>query len=174
MSTHNPPMHLRLVSGHVGARPLPLTERQAHRRTALKRGVAGVLDRHELFDTCERVGEVAPTAPLSFLVVTIDGLATLSHDERTLTMRLVSGRVRALTRALDAVGRMGDAALGVLLQGTGATAAGAVAARMSYHVSQALHVVDAELGVRVSAATGTGANWATLPIAATPSLPDCG
>jgi GGDEF domain-containing protein len=89
-------------------------------------------------------------------------------------MRLVAGRVRSLTRAVDAVGRLGDASLGVLLQGAGVTAAGAVAARLSYHISQVLRGLNHELAVRVTAATGTGANWATLPIAATPTLPDCG
>lgn len=167
-------MHLRLVTGHVGTRPLPLTGRQGQRRAALKQGATDVLDRRELFETVERVGEIAPAAPLSFLVVTVDGLAELARDEATLTMRLVSGRVRSLTRAVDAVGRMGEASLGVLLQGTGVTAAGAVAARLSHHISQVVRGLNPQLGVHVTAATGTGANWPTLPVAATPTLPDCG
>jgi GGDEF domain-containing protein len=144
-----------------------------HRRHA-SGARSSVLDRRQLFETVERVGRVAPRAPLSFLVVVVDGLAELPRQESELTAHLVAGRITSLTRAVDTVGRMGDAAFGVLLQGTGATAAGAVAARLSYHVSQALHGLNAELGVRVSAATGTGANWATLPVAAAPTLPDCG
>ncbi len=174
MTTHPSPLHLRLVTGHVGTRPLPLTERQSQRRTALKRSLPSVLDRRDLFAMVERVGEIAPSAPLSFLVVTMDGLSALSRDEAGLTMRLIAGRVRSLTRAVDAVGRMGEASLGVLLQGTGVTAAGAVAARLSYHVSQSLRGLDPVLDVQVTAATGTGANWATLPVAAMPAFPDCG
>lgn len=174
MTTQQPPLHLRLISGHAGSHPVPLTGRHGKRRSAFHpRGVA-VLDRRDLFMNIERVGKVAPTAPLSFLVLTLDGLADLSRDEAELTMRLAAGRICSLTRAVDAVGRMGDGAFGVLLQGTGVTAAGAVAARLSYHVSQALHGLNAALGVRVSAATGSGANWATLPVAAMPTLPDCG
>jgi hypothetical protein len=133
-----------------------------------------VLGRGELFETVERVGKIAPDAPLSFLVLVVDGLADLPPVESELTAHLVAGRIISLTRSVDTVGRMGEASFGVLLQGTGSTAAGAVAARLSYHVSQALHGLSAELGVRVSAATGTGTNWATLPVAATPALPDCG
>jgi hypothetical protein len=171
MDTPLPPLHLKLVTPHGRGHPVPLTRR--HRRQATDRR-SRVLSRRELFATVERVGTVAPGAPLSFLVVMVDGLADLPPVESELTGHLVAGRITSLTRAVDTVGRMGEAAFGVLLQGSGATAAGAVAARLSYHVSQALHGLSAELGVRVSAATGTGANWATLPVAATPSLPDCG
>ncbi len=171
MDTPHPPLHLSLVTPHGHSRPVPLT--RPHRRRALDRRDR-VLDRRELFTAVERVGKVAPAAPLSFLVVVVDGLPNLPGDESELTTHLVGGRITSLTRAVDTVGRMGEGAFGVLLQGCGATAAGAVAARLSYHVSQALHGLNAELGVRVSAATGTGANWATLPVAATPSLPDCG
>lgn len=172
MSTPRFPANLTSIAGGVAARPLPLTEpRRADAADPARHGAA-VLDRKGLFDTIERIGTVAPTAPLSFLVVNVEDLAALRRDDAQLLMRLICGRVRALTRATDAVGRMGSASLGVLLQGTGATAAGAVAARLSHHLSQVIRNVDPTLSVCVSAATGTGINWDTLPVAATQTLPD--
>lgn len=174
MNTHRFPAHLTLIAGGFAPRPLPLREPRRNRRTARNGDVARVLNRKELFETVERIGELAPNAPLSFLVVTIDGLGDLGADESQLLMRLVAGRIRSVARATDAVGRMGAATFGAVLQGTGVTAASAVAARLSYHLTQVVRGVDSGLGVRVSAATGTGLNWDTLPVAATAWLPDCG
>jgi GGDEF domain-containing protein len=136
--------------------------------------VVRVLDRRGLLESVERLGKIAPEAPLSFLIVIVDGLDAIGEVEADLTMRLVAGRLRSLTRATDAVGKLSGSAFGVLLQGTGSTAAGAVAARLSYHVGNVLRGIHAELGVRVTAATGTGVNWPTLPVAAAESLPDAG
>jgi GGDEF domain-containing protein len=166
------PAYLTLIPGGFAARPVPLAERGVGRRSPANGAV--VLDRPELFQAVERIGRLAPNAPLSFLVVRVAGLADLDHDQEQLAMRLVAGRVRAMTRATDVVGRMGGASLGVLLQGTGLTAAGATAARLSYHVSSAARAISPALDIRVSAATGTGLNWNTLPVAAANSLPDCG
>ena len=170
MNTQRFPAYLTLMSGSRVPRPLPLT---GPRRTSTA-GKGAVLDRRELFATVERIGELAPTAPLSFLVITVEGMGDLGREESQLLMRLVAGRIRSVTRATDAVGRMGAAGFGVVLQGTGTTAASAVAARLSYHLAQIVHGVDGNLSVQVSAATGTGINWSTLPIAAMSSLPDCG
>ncbi len=174
MHDFHSPAHLTLLPSGIATRPLPLTERGGTRQIAIKGGVARVLDRRELFKTTERIGGLAPNAPLSFLAINVDGLGDYSPDEAQLLMRLVAGRVRSLMRATDAVGRMGGASFGVVLQGTGVTAAGAVAARLSHHLSHVVHGVDGSLHVRVSAATGVGLNWDTLPVAATESLPDCG
>lgn len=173
MNTQRFPAYLTLIPNGFAAQPLPLVGRRAG-NGSLKAGVAGVLDRRELFATVERIGELAPNAPLSFLVITIDGLSDLGAQDSQLLMRLVAGRIRAVARATDAVGRMGMAAFGAVLQGAGVTAASAVAARLSYHLTHVVRGIDSGLDVRVSAATGTGVNWATLPVAATESLPDCG
>jgi GGDEF domain-containing protein len=156
----------------MASRPVPLTGHRAQAANGPASQATAVLDAADLEDTIERIGSLAPNAPLSFLVVRVDDLTPLGGDEAQLLMRLVSGRLRSLVRATDMVGRMGSASFGVLLQGTGTTAAGAVAARLSHHLSQVVRAANSALSVRVSAATGTGVNWNTLPVAACEGLPD--
>jgi hypothetical protein len=60
-----------------------------------------------------------------------------------------------------------------VLQGTGATAAAAVQARLNFRLSR-LPVMMPPLGVRVSAATGAGVNAGLLPVAATDSFEHAG
>ena len=172
------PAHLSLIVPgepvRLPERPRPLIGKQGRRRLPFKAGVAAVLERRDLFDAIERIGALAPGAPLSFLAVRVSALEEATPTEVDLTLRLLAGRLSALTRATDHVGRMGIASFGVILQGTGVTAASAVAARLAHHLNVAARAVDPALKVTVGAATGTGLNWSTLPVAATNSLPDAG
>jgi GGDEF domain-containing protein len=109
----------------------------------------GVATRNALLDRLEAMGQLAPNAPLSF-----------------------AERLRELTRGTDIVGRLTGTTFGIALQGTGVTAAGAVAARLTHHLNRL-----AELGpavcVTVSAATGIGLNAETLPVAAMETFEPC-
>jgi diguanylate cyclase (GGDEF)-like protein len=140
-------------------------------------GLCDVATRRGLLERLDLVGRIAPTAPLSFVVVKVYGLAELNDragrkagDE---TLRTIANELGALTRPTDLVGRLTATAFGVVLQGTGATAAGAVQARLQHRLSQ-LSVATRPIEVAVSAATGTGLNAETLPLAAMDSFEDCG
>jgi GGDEF domain-containing protein len=98
--------------------------------------------------------------PLSFLAVHVE-----TEEPGGGHLRAVAARLRELTRSTDAVGRVEEAVFGVVLQGTGVTAAGAVAARLAHHLNR-LPGAGRTFAVAVSAATGTGINAATLPEAA--------
>lgn len=115
---------------------------------------------------------LAPSAPLSFLVVQVRGVKD-THDAATL-MECAGLRLRELTRATDAVGRFNGTSFGIVLQGTGATAAGAVAARLSFHLNYLLGALSPGADSVVYAATGLGLNSGTLPVAALDHLGDCG
>ncbi len=131
---------------------------------------AMVVARHQLLERLDLVGELAPNAPLSFLIVQVRGLDTLRERGCGLTqgsvMSAVARRVRELTRATDHVGRFTATSMGVVLQGAGAAAASAVAARITFHLSHGLATIAPGLDVSVHAATGTGLNADILPVAA--------
>lgn len=122
--------------------------------------LTGTATREALLARLEMVGSLAPSMPLSFLAVHVeaDGLAAAM-------LQAVAVRLRELTRATDAVGRLDEATFGVVLQGTGVTAAGAVAARLAHHLNR-LPGTPREFSVTVSAATGTGLHAGTLTEAA--------
>jgi diguanylate cyclase (GGDEF)-like protein len=120
-------------------------------------------------DQLETMGQLAPNAPLSFLVVKVAGLRHTDGDSQ---LRHVAARVRELVRATDTIGRLTGTAFGVALQGTGVTAAGAVAARLTHHLNR-MEELHPAVCVTVSAATGTGVNAETLPIAAMETFEPC-
>jgi GGDEF domain-containing protein len=128
----------------------------------------GVATRNALLDRLEAMGQLAPNAPLSFVVVRVFGLNRTDAQ----ALRPIADRLRELTRATDMVGRLTGTTFGIALQGTGVTAAGAVAARLTHHLNRL-----AELGpavcVTVSAATGIGLNAETLPVAAMETFEPC-
>lgn len=136
----------------------------------------GVPGKQALLDQLDVIGSLAPQAPLSFVVVRVEGLKELNHqsDARAgeAILRDVATRMRQLTRATDTMGRLSGSSFGLVLQGTGATAAGAVAARLSHHLNQII-VGSPPVEVRVSAATGRGLNAGVLPGAALDSLEEC-
>lgn len=124
----------------------------------------GVTTRRALMERLSMMGDLAPRAPLSFLVVHVEAAGS-DDDAAASPYAPVATRVRELTRATDCVGRLREDCFGVVLQGTGVTAAGAVAARLSHHLNR-LAEITPRYAVSVSAATGTGANALTLPSAA--------
>jgi GGDEF domain-containing protein len=131
--------------------------------------VTGVATRNALLDRLEDMGRLAPTAPLSFVVVKVAGLKVAEGEA---TLRAVAARVQELTRATDIVGRLTGTTFGVALQGTGVTAAGAVAARLTHHLNRIAELHPA-VCITVSAATGVGLNAETLPVAAMDSYEPC-
>ncbi len=131
--------------------------------------LTGLATRQALLDRLETIGELAPRAPLSFLVVKASGT---SRCDGNTAMRMVAARIRELTRSTDMVGRFTGTSFGVVLQGTGVVAAGAVAARLTHHLNR-LAEMSPSICITVSAATGTGVNAETLPIAAMDTCEPC-
>jgi diguanylate cyclase (GGDEF)-like protein len=181
MATTRFPAHLTLLTaGALRAAddpaPLPIGLRPVH-PDGPRDSLTGVATRQALLEQLEVIGDLAPGAPLSFVVVKLLGLDRLNRlsgwragDE---TLRVVARAIQDLTRATDMVGRLGGSAFGVILQGNGATAAGAVAERIGHHVRR-LSCVGHPVEAVVSVATGTGINADTLPVAAIDSFLDCG
>ncbi|MCC6420521.1 MAG: diguanylate cyclase [Gemmataceae bacterium] len=128
-----------------------------------------LLSRAEVFERLETVGVLAPRAPLSFLVVRVDR-AGAAHQ---LLLQAMTRRIQELIRPTDTLGQFTGSSFAVVLQGTGATAAGAVAARLTHHLNQLAASLSSGARVEVYAATGTGLNADTLPVAALDSLDDC-
>jgi len=128
----------------------------------------GVATRHALLDRLEAMGQLAPNAPLSFVVVKVAGL----NRGDTKALKTIARRLRELTRGTDVVGRLTGTTFGIALQGTGVTAAGAVAARLTHHLNR-LAELPPSVCVTVSAATGTGQNADTLPVAAMDTFEPC-
>ncbi len=128
-----------------------------------------------LIDRLVTIGDIAPHAPLSFLLVQAEGV---TRDELTnrgsALMASLAARLLSLTKATDTVGWFGEGAFGVVLQGNGATAAGAVAARLTHHLGALAELIEPGASIRVSAATGTGVHARMLPAAAGTTLGDCG
>lgn len=136
----------------------------------------GMPSRQALLERLRTVGELAPAAPLSFLAVEISGLYAIGdsadrHTHETVVHAVAHG-IHSVTRSTDVVGRLNASSFGVVLQGVGATAAGAVADRLTAHLNV---VVAAWRGaeVRVSGASGTGVNAMALVSAALDSTSHC-
>lgn len=139
---------------------------------------ATVVSRNELLERLETVGSLAPSAPLSFLIVQVLGLPALAARRaapgREDLFRALTNRLRGLTRATDQIGRFTGSTVGIVLQGTGAAAAAAVASRITHHLNMLVSSYSPALGVTVYAATGTGVNAEFLPVAALDSFSeDC-
>lgn len=130
----------------------------------------GLATRQALLDRLEAIGTLAPSAPLSFIVVKVGGLAR--SDENEDQLRWVAKRLAELVRATDVAGRLSGTAFGVALQGTGLAAASAVAARLTHHLNR-IPDLHPGLCIAVSAATGTGVNADTLPAAAMDTYEPC-
>lgn len=152
--------NLVLFHRHGALSFLPRLEQPA------RRSATPVLGREGLLDRLEILGALAPNAPLSYLSVQLHAPA---EPARGVTAA-VAERVARLVRPTDAVGLFAPGVAGVVLQGTGATAAAAVAARLTMHLNRALADMAPGHYVSVYAATGTGLNALTLPLAASEDL----
>ena len=168
MSVSRFPAHLRLLG--------PMRAESASRRDTAPSFAAvdldlatGVATRTALLERLDAMGQLAPRAPLSFLVVKVSGLASRDGEA---ALKAVAARIRQLTRATDTVGRLTGTAFGIALQGTGATAAGAVAARLTHHLNR-LADLSPSICITVSAASGTGVNADTLHVAAMDTFAPC-
>ncbi len=171
MNTNRYP-HLTLVKpsrAHARhARPAPLAiarHREFDRFGGAHRdGLCDVATREDLLNRLDTVGDLAPLAPLSFVAVKVVGLRELNrergHSKGDEVLRIVADTVVRWTRATDMVGRISGNEFGVVLQGTAAAGADAVAARLGFHLAQALAAYPM-VRCEAAAATGTGAN-ATL------------
>lgn len=159
------PAHLRLIgtptSGHAPAQKPAGPSYESD-------PVTGVATRQALLDRLEAMGQLAPNAPLSFVVVKVAGL----NRTEGAALKPIAARIRELTRGTDIVGRLTGTTFGVALQGTGVTAAGAVAARLTHHLNR-ITELSPGVCVTVSAATGTGLNADTLPVAAMETFEPC-
>lgn len=151
------PTHLRLV------RP---QERAEAASPALRRRL---LSRRELLHRLDAVAELAPRAPLSFLAVRIEGLEEVEEERGEVGVRFsaraVGDALAQLCRGTDLAGELGTGVLGVVLQGAGATAAAAAAARLTHHLNRLRHLPPG-CSVVVGAATGTGSHGRRLVSAA--------
>ena len=140
----------------LGPRPAQAPARKGNR----------VLAREELLDRLEVLRELGRDAPLSYLAVQLRSPSGTARG----VIQAVAERVANLLRPTDAVGLFAPDTAGVVLQATGATAAAALAARLSMHLNRALADMAPGHYVSVYAATGTGANALTLPLAAAQDL----
>ena len=165
MSVSRFPAHLRLIATPTNGRGVaPKAAAPAYETDP----VTGVATRHALLDGLEAMGQLAPNAPLSFVVVKVSGLNRTEGK----ALKPIATRIRELTRGTDIIGRLTGTTFGVALQGTGVTAAGAVAARLTHHLNRIAEMSPA-VCVSVSAATGTGMNAETLPVAAMETFEPC-
>jgi GGDEF domain-containing protein len=167
MSVSQFPAYLRLIGTnaafeHERRVPTPIRNLDIDAPT-------GVATRQALLTKVEAIGEIAPTAPLSFLVVKVAGLGSGESDDQ---LRAVASKIGELTRGVDVVGRLTGTSFGIALQGAGFTAAGAVAARLTHRLNR-LAELSPSVCITVSAATGTGVNAETLPIAAMDTYEPC-
>jgi GGDEF domain-containing protein len=169
MSAARFPAYLKLIGSAAGRRSEAIEPAERFAAEELD-AETGVVRRDVLLDRLETMGHLAPRAPLSFLVVKVAGLSQCGADD---PMPAVARGVLALMRGTDVVGRLTGTSFGIALQGTGLTAAGAVAARLTHHLNR-LPELPSSICITVSAATGTGVNAETLPIAAMDSMGCCG
>ncbi len=172
MTLLNPAASLRLL--RAGERPAPAqpTPFRAHARRKTDPATR-LPNRGALLERLDVVATLAPHAPLSFVVVKIDGLAGGEGADGEVVLRAVAREVCRVLRPTDLAGRLTGTTLGIVLQGSGTTAAGAVAARLHYRLNR-LPELNRPASVRVSAATGTGLNAEVLPVAAMESFQGCG
>lgn len=168
MTGYNHTAKLTLVAPQKGAgriRRLPASAPIPFRN---RRSGKVLANRAALFDRLTKVAELAPNAPLSFVVVKVDGLSEVNRDcgwdAGSECLQLVEREVATVVRATDTAGRLTGTTFGIVCQGSGSTAAGAVAARLNYRINRVLP--PRPVSVRVSAASGLGINGSTLVAAA--------
>ena len=143
----------------------PAAQRRAA-RAAASRPNAATNGRTALMRYLYSLSELAPDAPLSFLLV---NLAPASEPTVTRALDLIETMVRPTDRA----DRYDVEQAGIVLQGATAERASLTAAQMSRRLMQP-GVLPPGTSVDVSAATGIGRNALALPVAAASTFQDCG
>jgi GGDEF domain-containing protein len=148
----------------------PVPRHAAEPGTAPTAPARRLLSRVELLRHLDAQVDLAPRAPLSLLAVRVTGLDDVLEERGEVGVRFVSRGVGeallGLCRGTDLPGEMGEGTFGVVLQGSGTTAAAAAAARVQHHLNR-LAFLPAGCAVLVGAATGTGSHgrrlaWAAL------------
>lgn len=149
----------------------PLDDREGEARAGKPvRTARRLLARVELLHHLDAVAGLSGSAPLSFLAVKIGGLDEVERERGDVGVRFVVRGVgealNGLCRGTDIAGELGPSSFGVILQGAGATAAAATAARLTHHLNR-LAFLPPCCTVLVGAATGTGIHgrrlaWAAL------------
>jgi GGDEF domain-containing protein len=113
--------------------------------------------------------DIAPRSPLSFLAIRITGLDVVLASRGEIGVRFIARGVGeaflSLCRGTDIPGELGDGEFGLILQGSGPTAAAAAAARLHHRLNR-LPFVPSGCAVLVGAATGTGSHGRRLARAA--------
>jgi len=150
----------------------PVPRPAAETLAALTAPARRLLSRVELLRHLDAQADIAPRAPLSFLAVRVTGLDDVLEARGEVGVRFVTRGVGeaflSLCRGTDIPGELGDGEFGLILQGSGPTAAAAAAARLHHHLNR-LPFVPSGCAVLVGAATGTGSHgrrlaWAALDV----------
>ena len=118
-----------LIPAHPGYEHLTLEERAQR---------PGVATRNAMLERMALLEAIAPTSPLSFLLVRVEGLTALDEVDplnTPIVMAEVASALSRLTRPTDLVGRFENATFGVLLQGRGAGSAALISARVHHHLN---------------------------------------
>lgn len=153
------PAHLRPLEASEGGAFTGAPPRTARR----------LLSRVDLLHHLDAVAEIAGSAPLSFLAVRVAGLEGVERERGDVGVRFVvrgvGDTLNGLCRGTDIAGELGAGSFGVILQGAGATAAAATAARLTHHLNR-LAFLPPCCSVLVGAATGTGIHGRRLAWAA--------
>lgn len=156
----------------VYLQPVVIREQSAEEGAATRR-VRRLLSRAELLCHLDAVGDLAPRAPLSFLVVRVSSLETVEAERGEVGVRFIERAVGEalgdLCRGTDIAGELGRGTFGVILQGAGAMAAAASAARLTHHLNR-LAFLPPACSVVVGTATGTGIHGRRLAWAAMESF----
>ena len=149
---------------HHHAPALPGSGRRGPRRRPVARTTAG-RGRAALRRYLYSLSELAPEAPLSFLLVQVlpAGDAPLDHALHA---------VETMIRPTDRAAHYEEGQIGVVLQGAGAERASAMAALMAQGLLQP-GVLPRHASVLISPATGIGRNALALPAAAASTFQEC-
>jgi len=152
-----------LIPAHPGYEHLTREERAQR---------PGVATRNALLERLALLESIAPAAPLSLLLVRVEGLGDLEQPgplDAPVVVAEVASALSRLTAPTDLVGRFESATFGVVLQGRGAGSAALMSARVCHHLN-ALPILRFPVEVRAGVATGTGATQRMLVTAAADAL----
>jgi len=131
-----------------------------------------VATRRALLQRLSLLAAIAPAAPVSFLLVEIEGIADLEYLDPVSSPTVISEVTDSLSRLsdpTDLVGRFEHATFGIVLQGRAAGSAALISARIGHHLNL-LPLMRHPARALVAVATGTGASASALVAAAADAL----